>query len=66
MSKTDTCTRCGREGHTASSCKRVRCQDCMNAVRLKNFFCRCKASKRVGWFPSPAFWRECGSFRSAA
>jgi hypothetical protein len=23
MSKTDTCTKCGREGHTASSCKRI-------------------------------------------
>lgn len=66
MSKTDTCTKCGREGHTASSCKRVRCSDCSNAVPLKNHFCRCKVTKRVGWFPSPAAWRECGNFRSAA
>jgi len=66
MSKTDTCTRCGREGHTASSCKRVQCVSCEGFRMLpRKVMHSCVRTTRIGWSPSPTFWRECKLFAQA-
>lgn len=67
MSKTDTCTKCGREGHTASSCKRVQCVSCAGfRMTLRKILYTCERVKRTGWSPSPTFWRECSRFAQVA
>lgn len=66
MSKTDTCTRCGQAGHTASSCKRVQCVACDSfRMTAKGVLQKC-AKKSSAWSPSPTFWRECGQAKPAA
>lgn len=66
MSKSDTCTKCGRLGHTASSCKRMQCVSCAGfRMTLKKALHACLYTKRVGWSPSPTHWRECERFRPA-
>lgn len=67
MSTTDTCTRCGRVGHTASSCKRVQCVSCSGfRMALRRVLFTCERIKNPGLSPSPTFWRECGRFVKAA
>lgn len=64
MSKTDTCTKCGRVGHTASSCTRFQCVSCSGfRMTLKKALHACLHIKKAGWSPSPTFWRECERFR---
>ena len=66
MSKTDTCTRCGREGHTASSCKRVQCLSCEGfRMSMRKIMHACERTNRIGWSPSPTSWRECKQFAQA-
>ena len=65
MSKTDTCTKCGQVGHTASSCKRVQCVRCENfRMTLRKVLYTC-TKDRAWWSPGPVFWRECGKFTQA-
>lgn len=66
MSKTDTCTKCGQVGHTASSCKRVQCVACDSfRMTARKPLHRCIV-KPVAWSPSPTHLRDCGRFSKAA
>lgn len=66
MSKTDTCTKCGQVGHTASSCKRVQCVSCDSfRMTARKPLHRCIV-KPVAWSPSPTHLRDCGRFSKAA
>ena len=65
MSKTDTCTKCGQTGHTASSCKRAQCVACESFRMTKGrHIHRCLKFGAV-WSPSPTCWRQCNYFRQA-
>ena len=66
MSKTDTCTKCGQVGHTASSCKRVQCVACDSfRMTARKPLHRCIV-KPVAWSPSATHLRDCGRFSKAA
>ena len=66
MSKTDTCTKCGQVGHTASSCKRVQCVACDSfRMTARKPLHRCIV-KPVALSPSPTHFRDCGRFSKAA
>jgi Zinc knuckle len=65
MSKTDTCTRCGQLGHTASSCKRVQCVACESFRMTARSVLQSCVIKPKAWSPSPTWWRDCGRFTKA-
>ena len=66
MSKTDTCTKCGQVGHTASSCKRVQCVACESfRMTSRKPLHRCIV-KPVALSPSATHLRDCGRFSKAA
>ena len=66
MSKTDTCTKCGQVGHTASSCKRVQCVACDSfRMTARKPLHRCIV-KPVALSPSPTHLRDCGRFSKTA
>lgn len=68
MSTTDTCLKCGKPGHTSSSCpeKWVQCVECTGfRMTLRKALHKCERIVRSGWSPSPAYRRECKRFAQA-
>ena len=63
--KTDTCTRCGQYGHTASSCKRWQCIECRSFSMTRSGKIECAKSPKW-WSPSPTWWRDCAKATQAA
>ena len=68
MSKSDTCFKCGKIGHTSSSCpeKWVQCVECSGfKMTIRKALHKCERIVRSGWSPSPTFRRECKRFAQA-